>query len=98
MRELREKMDQAVQDTIAATRVIDAFKSPQSPQQSVWLKNYAGFPLECVFSLLCSFGLTLFYVTTPRLAIPLYAELLPSLPPPFPIMCSLSCALAVRLP
>lgn len=46
MRELREKMDQAVQDTIAATRIIDAFKSPQSAQQSVWLKNYAGFPLE----------------------------------------------------
>ena len=49
-------MDQAVQDTIAATRTIDAFKASQSgqssaaqSQQTVWLKNYAGFPLEYVF-------------------------------------------------
>ncbi|KAL5486112.1 NUP49 [Sanghuangporus weigelae] len=51
MRELRGRMDQAVQDTIAATRIIDAFKASQSgqsaqSQQTVWLKNYAGFPLE----------------------------------------------------
>ncbi|KAL5504237.1 NUP49 [Sanghuangporus vaninii] len=51
MRELRARMDQAVQDTIAATRIIDAFKASQSgqstqSQQTVWLKNYAGFPLE----------------------------------------------------
>ncbi|THH08877.1 hypothetical protein EW145_g2412 [Phellinidium pouzarii] len=46
MRELRSRMDQAVQDTIATTRIIDAFKSPQSAQQSMWLKNYSGFPLE----------------------------------------------------
>lgn len=56
MRELRVRMDQAVQDTIAATRTIDAFKASQSgqssaaqSQQTVWLKNYAGFPLEYVF-------------------------------------------------
>ncbi|OCB90073.1 hypothetical protein A7U60_g2737 [Sanghuangporus baumii] len=53
MRELRARMDQAVQDTIAATRIIDAFKASQSgqstqSQQTVWLKNYAGFPLEYV--------------------------------------------------
>lgn len=48
MRDLRTKMDQAVQDTIAATRIIDAFKSPHSPQQGIWLKTYAGFPLEYV--------------------------------------------------
>jgi len=46
MRELRTNMDQSVHDTIAATRIIDAFKSPQSSQQSVWLKNYAAFPME----------------------------------------------------
>lgn len=46
MRELRVQMDQAIQDTIAATRIVDAFRSPQAGQQSVWLKNYANFPLE----------------------------------------------------
>ncbi|KAH8117918.1 hypothetical protein DFH11DRAFT_1541185 [Phellopilus nigrolimitatus] len=46
MRELRARMDQAVQDTIAATRIIDAFRSPQSAQQGAWLKHYAAFPLE----------------------------------------------------
>ena len=50
MRALRVQMDQAIQDTIAATRIVDAFKSPQAGQQSVWLKNYANFPLEYVFS------------------------------------------------
>jgi nucleoporin p58/p45 len=63
MRELRTRVDQAVQDTIAATRLIDAFKAPaQQTQQgqlvqgqsSTWLKNYAGFPLEFVFKH-CSF-------------------------------------------
>lgn len=46
MRELRTKIDQAVQDTIAATRIMDAFKGPHGAQQSAWLKNYANFPLE----------------------------------------------------
>ena len=46
MRELRTNMDQSVQDTIAATRIIDAFKAPRSSQQSVWFKNYAAFPME----------------------------------------------------
>lgn len=58
MRTLRGQMDQAITDTIAATRIIDAFRSPQQAgggisgggvgggQQNVWLKNYAQFPLE----------------------------------------------------
>lgn len=55
MHELRARMDQAVQDTIAATRLIDAFRAPaQQTQQgqtaqgqsTAWLKNYANFPLE----------------------------------------------------
>ena len=48
MRELRARMDQAVQDIIAATRIIDAFKAPAQGQiqQHNWLKNYAVFPLE----------------------------------------------------
>ena len=55
MRELPTRMDQAVQDTIAATRLIDAFKAPAQQvqpgqstqgQSTAWLKQYATFPLE----------------------------------------------------
>lgn len=55
MRELRTKMEQAVQDTIGAARIVDGFKSPQ--QHGAYLKNYATFPMECVVfsSLCCSF-------------------------------------------
>lgn len=58
MQELRSRMDQAVQDTIAATRLIDSFKAPAQPtqqgqlnqsQNAAWLKTYANFPLEYVF-------------------------------------------------
>ena len=52
MRELRAKMDQSVQDTIIATRIIDANRNPGQPQGSVYLKNYANFPLEYVLSFL----------------------------------------------
>lgn len=45
-KDLKVKADQAVQDTIAATRVIDGFKNPQ--QNGAYLKNYASFPLEYV--------------------------------------------------
>ncbi len=45
-RDLKAKADQAVQDTIIATRIIDGFKNPQ--QQGAYLKNHATFPLECV--------------------------------------------------
>ncbi|KAI6042913.1 hypothetical protein EDC04DRAFT_2655372 [Pisolithus marmoratus] len=44
VRDLNTKTEQAVQDTIAATRIVDGFKSPQ--QHTVCLKNYASFPLE----------------------------------------------------
>ncbi|KAL0950127.1 hypothetical protein HGRIS_010123 [Hohenbuehelia grisea] len=42
--DLKEKADQAVQDTIVATRIIDGFKNPQ--QHGAYLKNHATFPLE----------------------------------------------------
>lgn len=45
-RDLKAKVDQTVQDTIVATRIIDGFRNPQ--QYGVYLKNYATFPLECV--------------------------------------------------
>ncbi|KAI6024730.1 hypothetical protein BKA83DRAFT_4251493 [Pisolithus microcarpus] len=44
VRDLKAKTEQAVQDTIAATRIVDGFKNPQ--QHAVYLKNYASFPLE----------------------------------------------------
>ncbi|KIJ16071.1 hypothetical protein PAXINDRAFT_168682 [Paxillus involutus ATCC 200175] len=43
-KDLKTKTDQAVQDTIVATRIIDGFRNPQ--QNGVYLKNYASFPLE----------------------------------------------------
>lgn len=59
MRELKARMDQAVQDTIAATRIIEVFKNPQNAhthvQQSSSLKNHAGFPLEWVNAILLFF-------------------------------------------
>lgn len=44
VRDLKAKTEQAVQDTIAATRIVDGFRNPQ--QHGVYLKNYASFPLE----------------------------------------------------
>ncbi|KAF9223899.1 hypothetical protein BS17DRAFT_781372 [Gyrodon lividus] len=43
-KDLKAKTDQAVQDTIVATRIIDGFRNPH--QNGVYLKNYASFPLE----------------------------------------------------
>ncbi|KZV64880.1 hypothetical protein PENSPDRAFT_151916 [Peniophora sp. CONT] len=43
-RELRARVDQTVQDTIAATQIIDGFRNPQ--QHGAHLKTRAGFPFE----------------------------------------------------
>lgn len=45
-RDIKAKADQAVQDTIVATRIVDGFRNPQ--QHGAYLKNHASFPLECV--------------------------------------------------
>ncbi|KAF8150710.1 hypothetical protein B0H34DRAFT_729934 [Crassisporium funariophilum] len=42
--DLKAKVDQAVEDTIAATRIIDGFRNPQSG--NTYLKDHASFPLE----------------------------------------------------
>lgn len=42
--DLKAKVDQAVEDTIIATRIIDGFRNPQS--SSSYLKDHARFPLE----------------------------------------------------
>jgi len=44
MRDLKAKVDQTVQDTITATRIVDGFRNPQ--QHGTNLKNHANFPLE----------------------------------------------------
>jgi hypothetical protein len=44
-KDLRNKIDQAVQDVIIASRIIDGFKDAQ---QNLHLKNHAQFPLESV--------------------------------------------------
>lgn len=44
MRDLKAKIDQSVQDTIVATRLIDGFRNPQ--QNGAYLKNHVTFPLE----------------------------------------------------
>ncbi|CAK5268322.1 unnamed protein product [Mycena citricolor] len=43
-RDLKAKTDQAVQDTIVATRLVDGFRNPHA--NAVYLKDHAGFPLE----------------------------------------------------
>ncbi|KAF9475096.1 hypothetical protein BDN70DRAFT_884096 [Pholiota conissans] len=42
--DLKAKVDQAVEDTIVATRIIDGFRNPQSG--NTYLKDHADFPLE----------------------------------------------------
>ncbi|PPR02616.1 hypothetical protein CVT24_002187 [Panaeolus cyanescens] len=42
--DLKTKVDQAVEDTIVATRIIDGFRNPQSG--NTYLKDHAAFPLE----------------------------------------------------
>ncbi|KAF8206149.1 nucleoporin FG repeat region-domain-containing protein [Mycena galopus ATCC 62051] len=43
-RDLKAKTDQAVQDTIVATRLVDGFRNPHA--NAAYLKDHAGFPLE----------------------------------------------------
>ncbi|KAF8627981.1 hypothetical protein AX15_004112 [Amanita polypyramis BW_CC] len=47
MRDLKAKVDRAVEDTIIATRIVDGFRNPQA--SGGYLKEHAGFPFE-VFS------------------------------------------------
>jgi nucleoporin p58/p45 len=42
--DVKTKVDQAVEDTIVATRIIDGFRNPQSG--NTYLKDHASFPLE----------------------------------------------------
>ena len=59
-RELRARVDQTVQDTIAATQIIDGFRNPQ--QLGAHLKTRAGFPFECVPPLfMCSWLLVVLF-------------------------------------
>lgn len=44
--DLKTKAEQAVQDVITATRIVDEFKAPQ--QNAAHGKDYASFPLEYV--------------------------------------------------
>ncbi|KAG2120510.1 uncharacterized protein F5147DRAFT_766427 [Suillus discolor] len=43
-KDLKVKTEQAVQDTIVATNIIEGFKNPH--QSTAYLKNHASFPLE----------------------------------------------------
>ncbi|KAF7976617.1 hypothetical protein HWV62_6128 [Athelia sp. TMB] len=43
-KDIKAKADQAVEDTIVATRIVDGFRNPQ--QHGAYLKNHASFPLE----------------------------------------------------
>lgn len=43
-KDIKAKAEQAVQDTIVATRIVDGFRNPQ--QNGAYLKNHATFPLE----------------------------------------------------
>jgi nucleoporin p58/p45 len=44
--EIKGEVDQSVQDTIVATRIIDGFRNSQ--HSGNYLKNHADFPLEFV--------------------------------------------------
>ena len=43
-RDLKQKVEQTVQDTIIATRIVEGFRNPQ--QNGQYLKTHATFPLE----------------------------------------------------
>lgn len=43
-KDLKAKTEQAVQDTIVATNIVEGFKNPH--QSAAYLKNHASFPLE----------------------------------------------------
>ncbi|KAI0719417.1 hypothetical protein C8T65DRAFT_706435 [Cerioporus squamosus] len=43
-KDLKHKVDQTVQDTIVATRIVEGFRNPQ--QNGQYLKTHANFPLE----------------------------------------------------
>ena len=67
-RELRARVDQTVQDTIAATQIIDGFRNPQ--QLGAHLKTRAGFPFECVPSLHTYVPGSWFFPVPPAFAFP----------------------------
>ena len=43
-KDLKHKVEQTVQDTIVATRIVEGFRNPQ--QNGQYLKTHANFPLE----------------------------------------------------
>jgi len=52
--DVKGKVEQAVQDIIVATRIVDGFKNLQTgaTSGSSYLKDHAGFPLEYALSYL----------------------------------------------
>jgi len=57
-KDIKAKVEQAVQDTIVATRIVDGFKNPQAGGSGGgYLKDHAGFPLEYVFVFCSNFGM-----------------------------------------
>ena len=46
MRDLKAKVDRAVEDTIIATRIVDGFRNPHSSGGGGYLKEHANFPFE----------------------------------------------------
>jgi nucleoporin p58/p45 len=59
-RDIKSKADQAVQDTIVATRIVDGFRNPQ--QNGAYLKNHATLPLESVLHSESNEGITEYIV------------------------------------
>ncbi|KAF8071813.1 hypothetical protein FPV67DRAFT_1651102 [Lyophyllum atratum] len=45
-KDMKAKVEQAVQDTIVATRIVDGAKAPQGSGGASYLKDHANFPLE----------------------------------------------------
>ena len=62
-KDLKHKVDQTVQDTIVATRIVEGFRNPQ--QHGQYLKTYANFPLECVSPLSCAAGARRRFIAMP---------------------------------
>jgi nucleoporin p58/p45 len=52
-KDLKSKTEQAVQDTIVATNIIEGFKNPH--QSAAYLKNHASFPLEYVWIIIVKY-------------------------------------------
>jgi nucleoporin p58/p45 len=84
MKDLKVKTEQAIQDTIIATRIIEGFRAPQGGAGGGYLKDHASFPLEFFTRVTENMKHRLGWYKSTIEVLAAYCFLPPSVPDPLP--------------